>query len=106
MSLETQPQWKTILIEVILIIRTVSIQSQVKILETENIPLLKHATVIENFLPQEIKTAIKISVVKPSSLNKKRDSKESKEWSQKKGIEGRRQEKGEDTINNNTKNKK
>lgn len=84
MSLETQPQWKTILIEVILIIRIVSIQSQVKILETENIPLLKHATVIENFLPQEIKSAIKISVEKPGSLNKKRDLKESKEWSQKK----------------------
>lgn len=70
--------------EVILIIRTVSTQSQVKILETGNIPLLKHATVIENFLPQEMKTAIKISVDKPSSFNKKRDSKESKEWSQKK----------------------
>lgn len=58
-----------------------------------------------NFLPQENKTTIKISVGKPSSLNKKRDSKESKEGS-KKGIEGRRKEKGEDIINNNVKNKK
>lgn len=84
MFLEMKSQWNALLIEFILIIRTVSTQSQVKSLETENIPLLKHATVTENFLQQENKTAIKISVEKPNLLHKKRYSKESKEGSKKK----------------------